>query len=236
MCRLKRFKKPCNLLVWAYPCSRPCFVYSSTVPPTATVRITTPLRHSTARGAARDYPYEQTYNQKYKKNNQQFLITSFVGITLVVIRAKKIFQYFYHQMDRLPYRKTKRLKGFDYSESGTYFITICTNNFKHYFGEVKNCRMFLIVGREPSVRPYCRQRRNLISRSHGAGDHKDTPLQIGTGRPSGTGKDTRRPFPGKLWQKNYYERIIDNEKDYDNIAEYIIYNPSQWLKGGDEYG
>jgi REP element-mobilizing transposase RayT len=32
----------------------------------------------------------------------------------------------------------------------------------------------------------------------------------------------------KLWQRNYYEHIIRNEKSYHNIADYIINNPADW--------
>jgi putative transposase len=31
-----------------------------------------------------------------------------------------------------------------------------------------------------------------------------------------------------LWQRNYYERIIRNEKELNGIREYIIYNPALW--------
>lgn len=36
------------------------------------------------------------------------------------------------------------------------------------------------------------------------------------------------PFNGKLWQRNYYEHIIRNERDYLRIREYIYNNPLQW--------
>ncbi|MBA4250756.1 MAG: hypothetical protein C0425_01840 [Chlorobiaceae bacterium] len=36
------------------------------------------------------------------------------------------------------------------------------------------------------------------------------------------------PFHGKLWQKNYYERIIRNEIELNKVREYIINNPSRW--------
>ena len=36
------------------------------------------------------------------------------------------------------------------------------------------------------------------------------------------------PFPGKLWQRNYFERIIRNENELDRIREYIISNPAKW--------
>ena len=32
-------------------------------------------------------------------------------------------------------------------------------------------------------------------------------------------------FNGKLWQRNYYERIIRNENALNRIREYIINNP-----------
>ncbi len=36
------------------------------------------------------------------------------------------------------------------------------------------------------------------------------------------------PFHGKLWQRNYYDRIIRNEKELTAIREYIRHNPAQW--------
>ncbi len=31
-----------------------------------------------------------------------------------------------------------------------------------------------------------------------------------------------------VWQKNYYEHVVRNEKDLRSIQEYIINNPLQW--------
>ena len=36
------------------------------------------------------------------------------------------------------------------------------------------------------------------------------------------------PHMGKLWQRNYYEHIIRNEKSYQTISNYIINNPNKW--------
>jgi putative transposase len=38
----------------------------------------------------------------------------------------------------------------------------------------------------------------------------------------------KNEFLGKLWQRNYYEHIIRDEKSYNAIAEYILNNPAQW--------
>ena len=37
----------------------------------------------------------------------------------------------------------------------------------------------------------------------------------------------------KIWQRNYYEHIIRDEKAYINISNYIIENPKRWIN--DEY-
>jgi len=36
------------------------------------------------------------------------------------------------------------------------------------------------------------------------------------------------PFPGKLWQRNYYEHIIRDENDLSQIRQYIQENPLKW--------
>lgn len=37
-----------------------------------------------------------------------------------------------------------------------------------------------------------------------------------------------RPFPGKLWQRNYYEHIIRDEPELFRIRKYILENPAKW--------
>lgn len=37
-----------------------------------------------------------------------------------------------------------------------------------------------------------------------------------------------KPFNGKLWQRNYYEHIIRDERANENISNYIINNPAKW--------
>ena len=35
-------------------------------------------------------------------------------------------------------------------------------------------------------------------------------------------------FPGKLWQRNYYERVIRDEEELNTIREYIQNNAAGW--------
>jgi putative transposase len=36
------------------------------------------------------------------------------------------------------------------------------------------------------------------------------------------------PFPGKVWQRNYYERVIRGEAELGRARRYIETNPAQW--------
>jgi putative transposase len=39
--------------------------------------------------------------------------------------------------------ESARLKNWDYGSNGAYFVTICTKNREHYFGEIENKKMIL---------------------------------------------------------------------------------------------
>ena len=41
------------------------------------------------------------------------------------------------------------------------------------------------------------------------------------------------PFPGRLWQRNYYEHIVRNENEMSRLREYIRNNPAQWATDKD---
>ncbi len=34
----------------------------------------------------------------------------------------------------------------------------------------------------------------------------------------------------KIWQRNYWEHIIRDERSYHRISEYIVKNPENWAK------
>jgi putative transposase len=38
------------------------------------------------------------------------------------------------------------------------------------------------------------------------------------------------PFPGRLWQRNYYEHIVRNNGDLNRLRLYIQNNPRKWLE------
>src|SRR3989304_5673232 len=44
---------------------------------------------------------------------------------------------------QIHHRRSIRLKGYDYTQAGAYFITICSHQREHVFGEVVNGEMKL---------------------------------------------------------------------------------------------
>jgi len=49
----------------------------------------------------------------------------------------------------------------------------------------------------------------------------------------GIQKNNWPSFNGKLWQRNYYEHIIRNERELEVYRKYIEKNPAKWEE--DEY-
>ena len=51
---------------------------------------------------------------------------------------------------------------------------------------------------------------------------------------SGKRINQQRGAPGaSVWQRNYYERVIRNERELNAIRQYIADNPLQWDLDGD---
>jgi len=169
-------------------------------------------------------------------------------------------------------RRSIRLKGYDYSREGAYFVTICGQNRKCLFGEIVNGKMVLndagrmvesvwneipkyypgididvcqimpnhiygivvIVGAGPCACPDTGQPRNMgqpqgVAPTMSLSDVVHRFKTMTTKRYIDGVKQNGWPtFPGKLWQRNYYEHIIRDENELNRIREYIINNPAQW--------
>jgi REP element-mobilizing transposase RayT len=46
----------------------------------------------------------------------------------------------------------------------------------------------------------------------------------------GVNDNNWQPFPGRLWQRNYYERIIRDEAELNAARKYITENPMKWAE------
>jgi putative transposase len=169
------------------------------------------------------------------------------------------------------HRRSIRLAGYDYSQKGYYFITICAQGRKALFGTIKNNQMIpngtgqmiqmfwdeiaqyydgieidafqimpnhihgiIIVGAGPRACP-----NNDTEQSEDKGQSRGLSLgdvvarfkSITTNEYIHDIKQNKQAiFDWKLWQRNYYERIIRDEQALINAREYIINNPCNWNK------
>ncbi|MDH3944096.1 MAG: hypothetical protein OEV06_08395 [Anaerolineae bacterium] len=160
-------------------------------------------------------------------------------------------------------RQSTRLKGFDYTLPGAYFITILTFKRQMLFGEVSGGEMRLneigeIVHQEwlvtEKIRPYVSLDSFIIMPNHLHGiifiqdveatgrsplpntsqPHGPTPKSLGAiiaGFKSAATRsiNVRRQTPGHpVWHRNYYDRIIQDEKELIKFRGYIEDNPIRW--------
>ena len=165
-------------------------------------------------------------------------------------------------MAKLPQRKNIRLKNYDYSQSGYYFVTICTKNrtglLSNIVGggfhatpraevtlignEIIKCMEF-ISNQDTNINfdKYIIMPNHIhliiILQCSKKGERGNSPLHKIIGQlKSYTNKrynDINKTKNKILWQRNYYEHIIRDEQDYKNIYDYIETNPLKWEE--DEY-
>lgn len=146
-------------------------------------------------------------------------------------------------------RKPTRLKNFDYSTKGCYFITICSDEKeKAIFGRIKRESLqtepyiqlteygeivkqqieeINSVYDDVNIHPYVIMPNHIhfiieIDGSSGT----PTPMNARIPKIVSTFKRmTNKKIGFKIWQRGYNDHIIRNDEDYLRIAEYIINNP-----------
>lgn len=175
-----------------------------------------------------------------------------------------------HYDPRIHHRRSTRLKGYDYTQAGAYYITVVTQGRVCSLGEVADGAMVLndaghmiqaIWDQIPSHYQGVQTDAFMVMPNHihgivilvGAGP-RACPGP-GGGQPQGVAPTmsladvvhrfktltTKRymdgvkqpgwpPFPGKLWQRNYYEHIIRDETNLNGIRRYIVDNPARWMQ------
>jgi REP element-mobilizing transposase RayT len=144
-----------------------------------------------------------------------------------------------------PTRKSPRLQGYDYSASGSYFVTICTAHRLWLFGEIVGERMhFSSLGQlaetcilaipkhHPTTDVYC----YVVMPNHVhllIGLHGNCNLSVVVG--SYKASVTRQARLGgiiddgePIWQQRYHDHIVRSEDDFGRITSYITLNPITW--------
>ena len=149
-------------------------------------------------------------------------------------------------------RRSIRLRGYDYSQPGTYFVTIVVQDRLCLFGDVVDGEMWLNdVGRImrdgwewlAKNHDYVELDAYVVMPNHlhgiiaiadnvspTGGPRKTLGRLIGAFKTVTTKQvNLLRGTQGdRIWQRNFYERVIRNETELDLIREYIVGNPAKW--------
>lgn len=154
----------------------------------------------------------------------------------------------------LPQRKIIRLKNYDYSQNGVYFVTICTHNRECLFGDIVGANLCVCPNNPHKIiKKYLSEMENkyknieidkfIIMPNHihfiliinnKTSEHSGSPLhemikwfktQITNEYIHGVKKGLFPIFDKHIFQRGYYEHIIRNIKSYKQIWKYIDTNP-----------
>ena len=158
-------------------------------------------------------------------------------------------------MEKQPSRKLTRLKDYNYSTPGAYFITICTKDKKPVLNKIVGTdvlggpQFFMfnygkIVDKQLQEMSHFYDNifvdKYVIMPNHIHLILRVTEVQNGPPRTSvptnnaisnfvGTFKRLcNRQFGQNIWQYRSYDHIIRDERDYRKIWEYIDENPVRW--------
>ena len=154
-------------------------------------------------------------------------------------------------MNNHPKRKPIRMKGYDYSTSGAYFITVCAVNREKIFWSDRRGELCspanVPVSDIGTIVDNEIQKLNTVYDSVCVDkycimpDHIHMILTIDTdenGRTQFAPTISRviKQFKGSItkqigrpiWQKSFYDHGIRNQQDYDEIWQYIENNPLKY--------
>ncbi len=157
---------------------------------------------------------------------------------------------------KLPKRKPTRLKNYDYSREGAYFITICSHNRKmlfsnivgaihelpenklnsngtiidYYINNLEN-RFGIIVDKYVIMPNHIHMIIVIDERSI-----RESTLQkrsivskaMGYLKMNASRDIHKNGYDGKIWQRSFHDHIIREERDYLKIWSYIEANPIKW--------
>jgi len=155
-------------------------------------------------------------------------------------------------MKQLPHRKSPRLKDYDYSQSGAYFVTICTYKKQHIFGHINGDIMHLnqmgkiahkAIKAIPTFWATVDIDLFIIMPNHihiivllTDDPQKSSSPKLGQiigNYKSGVTRSIREALKKTkfaVWQTRFHDHIIRNETDLNRLREYTIHNPSKWTE------
>ena len=151
-------------------------------------------------------------------------------------------------METIKLRKPTRLKDFDYSSKGAYFITICTEKRINYLSQIESEKIILTpIGQRVEEQIIALKKRYkslkiltyVIMPNHihllleiyeeGGASPSPTITDIICAFKSLVSKIVKKEYSiAKLFQRSFYDHVIRNENDYLIKLNYILENPIKW--------
>jgi len=132
----------------------------------------------------------------------------------------------------MKYRKNVRLRHYDYSNDGAYFVTICTDRKQNLIGdEERSVIEQELKGLEDrfwgvKIDYYVIMNNHLHVILLFNQANVSLPKVIQAFKSLTTLRLKRQGYKGKVfWQRNYYEHIIRSEEALKKIREYVLNNP-----------
>ena len=145
-----------------------------------------------------------------------------------------------------PNRKLNRLKEFNYASANSYYITVCTANRAKIFwiNDITSTLSPIgIVAEEEILSLDRRFQLAIVDHYVIMPDHIHLIITLYDPQPGTDAKTpnvknligslkasiTKRLGNGSIWQKSFYDHVIRNDKDYEDIWNYISMNPIRYL-------
>ncbi len=153
----------------------------------------------------------------------------------------------------LPNRKPTRLKDYDYSSNGYYFITVCTHNRKNIFSNIVGDGVYDIPKTKLThcgeiVEKYMQKMNSqydnvCIDKYVIMPNHIHLILEVKNDGMSQAPSPTNaivpkfislfkrycnREYGKNIFQRSFHDHIIRDENDYLKIWNYIDTNPQKW--------
>jgi putative transposase len=159
-----------------------------------------------------------------------------------------------------------RLRDYDYSLPGDYFVTLVTNDRLCLFGSADDSGMHLsaagisiadiwqaIPSRYPAIAldawvlmPNHLHGILLIEATDSGERQTDAPsisalvqwfkTQSTLAYGQGVRKHGWQPYPGKLWQPRFHDRVLRNDYELEQKRAYIEANPYRWPQDPERSG
>ena len=163
-------------------------------------------------------------------------------------------------------RKANRIQGYDYSQNGAYFVTICTKDRKRILSAIVGDDAHIVpkpygkivekyICNVPEIEKYSimPDHIHMIIRLDNGSMWASTPTNTDLNqcvradahiRPKNRVASiirsikvlTTKEIGEPIFQRSYYDHVIRNQQDYNEIWEYIEGNPLKWamtkLRGG----